>query len=478
MKLIKTILANGAASAMSLEEIIKNEISEWKNSEEYKLMLESQKYYKNDADILKRERMTIGDSGNLEKVHNLASNKLAHGFLKKLVDQKTGYLLSKPMSIQTDNEQYQEILQDYFNKSMLRLIQNIGKEAVIKGKAWLHVYYNEKGNLSFKRIPSEEIIPLWKDQDHTELDAVIRVYQVEAYEGRIKKDITKVEFWSPEGVQRYVYDGNLIPDVEMGDRASHFVVIDQENKEQPANWEKVPFICFKYNNEEISLLKFIKSLIDDYDKRKSDNSNNLEDLPNSIYVVKNYSNTQGGEFRKNISQYRVVFTDENGGVDSVNIEINTEAYKNHMEMNRKDIYEFGRGVDTQGEEFGNIPSGIALKFLYADLDMDANTIESEFQASLEQLLWFINTHIANTTGIDYSEEAVDFIFNRDILINESNVITDIKNSVGILSDETLIANHPYVTDVKEELERIKKQRKENMITYPPNFDPGGVDDEE
>ncbi|WP_273483679.1 phage portal protein [Desulforamulus ruminis] len=475
MQKIKAILSQGAASAMGLQDIIKLEIGLWQNSDERRLMLEGERYYRNDPDILQRERTVIGETGRPEKAKNLANNKLIHSFLRKLVDQKVGYLLSKPMSIQTNHKQYQKLLEGYFNKKMLRLLQNVGKEAIIKGKAWLHIYYNELGQLSFMRIPSEEVIPLWKDAAHTELDALIRVYVVETYEGMTKKDVTKVEFWDTTGVQRYVYNGNLIPDVELGDSGPHFAVVGQEGQEQGINWEQIPFICFKYNDEELPLLKFIKSLIDDYDKQKSDNANNLEDLPNSIYVVKNYSGTDGGEFRKNISQYRVAFvesgSDGGGGVDTISLELNTEAYKTHQEMNRKDIYEFGRGVDTQQKEIGNSPSGIALKFLYADLDMDCNIIETEFQASLEQLRWFIDTHIANTTGQDYSGENIDFIFNRDILINETEAVTNAKDSSGILSDETIVANHPWTTNVKEELDRIKRQREEDfsLVQAYPGF---------
>jgi SPP1 family phage portal protein len=133
-----------------------------------------------------------------------------------------------------------------------------------------------------------------------------------------------------------------------------------------------------------------------------------------------------------------------------------------MEMLRKSIYEFGRGVDTQSDKFGNSPSGIALRFLYGDLDMDANIIETEFQASLEQLLWFVNQHLANTTNKDYSEFDVEFIFNRDILINETEAVTNAKDSVGVISDETIVANHPWVTNVQDELDRLKKEKSEAM----------------
>lgn len=460
------IIEAGARGALTLDEIIKLEVQDWLASNERLLMLTGQRYYEGDADILGRKRMIVGEDGKLVEVENLANNKLVHNFVRKLVDQKVGYLLGLPLTVQTTNEEYQKRLNEIFNREFLRMLKNLGKEAINKGKAWLMVYYDQDGRLSFKKIPSEEVIPLWRDAAHTELDAVIRVYEVEAFEGATKRIIMKVEFWSREGILRYVYEnGVLFPDVESEEYAPHVMLDRGDGKAEGYNWQKVPFVCFKYNDEELPLVKFVKSLVDDYDKHTSDNSNNLEDLPNSIYVLRNYDGTNLGEFRHNLSVFRAVKVSEDGRVDTINLEIDTEAHNAHIKQLRKDIYEFGRGVDTQAERFGGDPSGVALKFLYADLDMDANIIETEFQASLEQLRWFIDQHLANTTGADYSDEQVDFIFNRDIIINESDVINNAKASVGIISDETIIANHPWVTNVQSELERIEAQRQRDMSAF-------------
>ncbi|OMD04759.1 phage portal protein [Paenibacillus odorifer] len=456
---------------MTDEEIIKQEIDDWLSSQERRDMLAGERYYRNKADILERKRMTIGEGGALIEAKNLANNKIVHGFLRKLIDQKAGYLLSKEMSIQTKNKVYDELLTGIFDKGFKRLLKSLLKESSKKGRAWLHVYYDEEGRFRFKKLPSEEIIPLWKDAAHTELDAIIRVYEVDEYEGKKKTTIQKVEFWHSKGVNRYVIGtgslavpttSGLIPDVELGESSSHFAAIDGiEKAEHALNWERIPFICFKYNEDELPLISLLKSLIDDYDRSKSDNSNNLEDIPNSIFKLKGYDGTDLGEFRTNLMIYRSVkVTAEDGAdVETMDVNINTEAYKLHTEMTRSDIYEFGRGVDTQADSFATAPSGEALKFLYADLDMDANDIENEFQAALEQLLWFVNTHLANTTSIDFSEETVNFLFNRDIVINESQVITDAKNSVGIVSDETILVNHPWVTNTKEEIKRKADEEK-------------------
>lgn len=483
---IEKIIIRGAQNAATLEQIIQLEIGAWQASKKRDWMKTGEKYYKVKNAILDRNRTVVGEDGRRVKSENLADNRLANAFVRKLVDQKVGYLLGKPFGIQTAKPAYYDLLSQFFDKAMMRRLKSIGKEAINKGIAWLHVYYDQDGNLSFKKMRSEEIIPLWADEAHAVLDAIIRDYEVVVYEGLNQKTVRKIEWWDTTGVKRYVFDGvQLIKDVEAGDEDSHFM-LEASDQEQPMNWERVPFIPFKYNEEEQPLVEIIKSLVDDYDRNKSDNSNNLEDLPDSLYVVKGYGGSPAGEIRKNMSRYRIIKIDDpdgNSGVETINLQINTEAYKTHMEQARKDIYEFGRGVDTQAANFGSAPSGIALRFLYSDLDLDASLMETEFQASLEQLRWFIDTHLYNSTGVDYSNEDVEFVFNRDMPIDEESIIKGIKDSVGILSDETLVAQHPYVRDVQAELDRKAKEKEEAAAQFAAygglggGPDAGGKDDQ-
>ncbi|WP_337033213.1 phage portal protein [Paenibacillus illinoisensis] len=496
MSTLSEILRNlDENSPMTNKEIAIEQMNTFKATDKYKWMLEGQAYYRNQTKILEHKRMVIGEGGALQEATNLANNKLVHGFIRKLVDQKTGYLLSKPFSIQTDGpDAYKDYLHDIFGKQFQRQLKNLGKESINKGIGWLQVYYDENGELSFKIIPSEEIVPLWKDNAHTELDAIVRFYKQERYEAKKKVTVTIIEFWDTNGVLRFTQDDvGTSERVVDGVPSYHFAVVKPGSDENGAetlveegmNWEKVPFIPFKYNDEEMPLVEMLKSLVDDYDSRFSDNSNNLEDLPNSLFVVKNYDGADLGEMRRNMTQYRSIKVSNEGGVETISLEINTEAFTTHMDRLRKAIYEFGRGVDTQADKFGNSPSGIALRFLYSDLDMDANIIETEFQASLEQLLWFVDQHLYNTTGVDYSDIDVTFLFNRDIVINETEAINNVKNSIGILSDETNIANHPWTGDVQEEQERKEKEQKAAMEQFASGqfaFDqqqasPGGGEDE-
>ena len=57
------------------------------------------------------------------------------------------------------------------------------------------------------------------------------------------------------------------------------------------------------------------------------------------------------------------------------------------------------------------------------------------------------------------------------MLNESEVIDNCSKSVGILSDETIISQHPWVTDVKGEIERKKTEKQENLDEYANAFNP-------
>lgn len=438
---------------MAKEEIGGKEVQAFLQSPEREWMMKGQRYYENHGDILERRRWVIGENGLPKEDRTLANCRIAHGFVRKLVDQKCQYLFGRPFTIRTENPDFERALAGFFGREMRNRMKNLCKEAVNKGIAWLAAYV-EDGELRFAKIPSEQVVPLWADEEHTRLDGVIRVFSREEFVGRDKKEAVRAEYWHKNGVDRYLYkDGTLIADPE--EWGNSHLTIDGK----PYNFEEIPFIPFKYNEEEMPLLRFIKPLADDYDLLKSEDANNLLDSPNAVMVLTNYDGEDLGEFRRNLSQYKAVKVSDNGGLDIKNAPLSTDAVNAHLERTRKDLYEAGRGVDTQRESFGNL-SGVALKFLYADLDLDCSGLETEFAAGFEKMLRFIKCWLALSGKGDFSGEDAQLILNRDILINEAEAIEGCVQSAGILSKETILENHPWVENLGFELGRLDSQAAE------------------
>jgi SPP1 family phage portal protein len=466
---------------LTREEIIKIYIDEFAVSNQRKLMIKGEEYYKAENDILGRKMIRYEDERPVED-ETKTNHKLAHAFMHEHVEDKVNYLLAKPFTLECEDEKYLKLVKDLLGKRYQHRIKQLGTECSNKGIAWTYEYIDAKGNKRTMRVPSEQCIPLWIDNDHEELQAMIRYYLVEVYEGKEKKDITKIEYHTPEGVEYYMQDanGNVILDAEMyldapGDEnvlLPHFTIDDTDG-----SWERVPFIPWKNNDYELPDLQFVKTLIDDYDLTRSDVSNLIADLRALIYVLKGYGGESLSQFMRDLAYYHGIVVDEDGDVTTLNPTINIEAAVKHFEQLLKDIYRFGQAVDKGQDKMGNSPSGIALKFLYSGLDLKDNALEDNFKWSFEQQIYFVNKYIEVKRLGNPSNEEITIVFNRDIAINESQTITDCQNSKGVISDKTIVANHPYVDDVEEELKQIEKERKaaEDDLLKQNEIDTNNID---
>lgn len=480
--LINKLISLGSRTGMTEQQFLEREIGNFKTASKRRDMFIGEQYYNGNHDIMRRRRTIIGEDGKLQEVENLPNNKVIDNQYAKIVDQKVNYLLAKPPTFETENKMYGELLNEVFNNRFLRTLRNIGEDSLNEGLAWLHPYYNEQGEFCFKRFPAYEILPFWKDADHTILDLAVRLYLVEGYEGSNKVTIEKVEVYSTNGVERYIIkNNNLIPDVD-NPSSSYIITMDEKGNEKAYNWSKIPLIPFKYNNKEIPLICRVKSLQDGINTILSDFQNNMqEDARNTILVLHNYDGTNLGEFRRNLAQYGVVkvkTVDGAGGdLKTLTVEVNSENYKSILELFKKALIENGRGFDAKDDRMSGNPNQMNIQSMYSDIDLDANGMETEYQASFEELLWFINVHLANTGQGNFEKEKVKIIFNRDVLINESESIANCKNSVGILSDETIVSQHPWTSDVQTELKRLEEQKQADIEQYEGTFPKGDLNEE-
>lgn len=468
---LNSVLNKPQEQSPSNIKFLEYEINQWKSSNARKMQIIGEEYYDDKHDILKRKRTAIGEDGELVEVENLPNNKVTDNQYSKLVDQKVNYLFGKPFTYETDNEKYTEALKKVFNKKFLRMFKNLAEDSLNGGLGWLHPYYNDNGELCFKRFEAREILPFWKDSEHTGLDFAIRLYETYEFTGSGKEKVEKVEVYTTEGVERYILRNNCLIKDSINPYSSYITIEDADSREQQeVNWERVPLIAFKYNNNETPLIKRVKSLQDGINIMLSDFENNMqEDSRNTIMVIVNYDGEDLGEFRQNLSTYGAVkvktIDGAAGDIKTLEVKVNAENYKAILELFKKAIIENGRGYDAKSDRMQNNPNQMNIQSMYSDIDLDANGMETEFQASFEDLLWFINAHLANTGEDDFFNEEVNIIFNRDILINESESIENCQKSLTVLSAESVVSQHPWVDDVKKELERIETEKKKALDEY-------------
>lgn len=477
--IFNTILKYGAYQNMTEKQFLEHEITHWLTSEGREWQMTGHDYYLYNQAIDHKERQVIGEGGQLQTVHNLPNNRLKDNRYAFLVDQKTNYLLAKPIDTKTDNDAAQELINDELGPMFRRTLREVGKDALNCGISYLFPYVDD-GVLKFKRFYGYEVLPFWKDRDHTELDAFLRMYPQEVYEGQTRKIVWRVEWYTLDGVRKFIWESGGLKQ-ESDDIFPYLVINDgsgepaeQAENGQPLqimNWDRIPLIPFKANEDELPLIQRVKSLQDALNTLYSNYADAMqEDARNTILVIRNYDGQDLGSFRHNLAQFGAVKVRDQGGIDTLQINVNSENYISIINLLRRAIIENGRGVDTKDERLtSGTPNMMNIRSMYTDLDLDADEMELEFQASLQQLMWFVNTFNA-ATGKPAAD--VKFIFNRDTMVNEGDTINNCRASMGIISEETIIANHPWVKDSKAELEKVKAERAEQMQDMMTNY--GGM----
>ena len=462
-------LSTNFGKGMTDKRFLELEITEWLHSSERKKQLAGEHYYHGDQEAAHRRRLALDEDGKPIELKHLPNNRLINTLYAKMVDQKTNYSFGRPFSFDTDNKEYAEALSTVFGQRFCRTLRDVGEGAIIGGKSWLYPYYNG-GELCFKRFPADEVLAFWADADHTILDAAVHAYVVLEYdESEHIKEVVKVEVLHGGGVDCFIRhdDGTLEPDASAYSGPYTTVTDPKTGEVKGYNWERIPLVCFKSSHHEIPLLSKVKCLQDAYNNILSNFANQMEeDIHTTILVIKNYDGEDLGGFRKNLAAYGAIkvrsYEGSDGGVDTLEINVNAENYKVLLQMLKDAIIENARGYDAKDERMNGNPNQMNIQSMYSDIDLDANALEMEFAASMDELLWFVNAHFANTGKKSYDGTKVKIIFDRDVLINETEVINNCKASVGILSDETIVKMHPWVSDPEQELKRIKDEKEEAM----------------
>ena len=436
-------------------------------------MLEGQRYYYNENDILDRKQYYYKD-GVKTIDDTKANNRIPHNWHKLLVDQKVAYLVGQPPVLQTEEgeKEYEDRLNLILAEEWHDKLTELGKNSSNKGTEWLHVYINEEGLFKFIIIPAEEVIPIYDTSLQENLEAVLRYYLVEVN----GKERIRVEWWTRETVTFYIEDDSgvfVLDDTEDPNPDYHFYY-----NGIGYGWTKVPFIEFPNNEERIPDLKFYKELIDLYDKNIADLANNLEEVQEIITVLKGYEGTNLSEFYENLRYYKAIKVSGEGGVDKLELNIPIEAKKEMLDRLEENIFLFGQGVNMKTDRFGNSPSGVALKFLYSSLDLKASIMERKFRKAIKRLLWFATEYINIIDKKNYDSTTVQVTFRKTMITNDKEDVEIARDSKGIISDETIIANHPWVEDVAVEQQRLKEQEKTELDKFTPYKGLGEEDEDE
>lgn len=424
----------------------------------------AERYYKNQNDVLFLEKPKEEREGN--PLRN-ADNRIPHNFHGLLVNQKASYMFTRPPLFDVGTKEGSQKVAGILGEKFPKICKSLCVSASNSTVAWLHYWVDGEKKFRYGAVDSRQVIPVWTEDLDRELAAVLRVYGKVMDDG---KEYVIYEVWSETECQAFCREtGSTL------DSLLHYSMLDYsivsldgrgagaEPKPYQHNWGRVPFIPFFNNEYGQGDLSNVKPLIDAYDRVYSGFFNDLEDIQEVIFVLSGYGGTDLARFLGDLKKYKTVRLDEDEGepgLSTVTIDIPVEAREKMLAMTRKEIFEQGQGVDPHPENYGNA-SGEALKFMYSFLELKAGLMETEFRIGFGEFIRAICGYLGISCG------KVEQTWARNRIRSDAELSDICSQSSGIISQETIVKNHPFVTEYEKELERLEEEREKAERQYDP-----------
>lgn len=464
----------GFRTPEDVTDVIQNYIYDFESSDKRNKMRLGVDYYRSEnTEIMNRRKLiyTEDSEGNpiAQDDPYKANNKLGSGFFKILVDQKVSYLLGNEYTFDVAD---QDSLTETLPRTMYSKVVKAAREASKKSRAWLQVYVDESGELGVENIPSEQIIPVYKSGSDTDLELVIRYYKVTVMnsDGEVV-NVNRVEAWDDEQVVYYQQNKEgglyyLLDEQQMesiygkpySNPKYHFEKNlkygDKITKVEGHSWGQVPFVPLYNNDDEDYDLQSVKRYIDAYDIVNSDFINNLEDFQEAFWILKGYNGENLNKFLQEVKTYKTLKISEDGDAKRDTLDIPYQARKEALQGLEKDIFTFGQGVNPNQLGDGNI-TNIVIKSRFANLDLKCDQFEDEVRNTIMKISVLMNRYreVTNAPVI----EVDDVIFDRSLMVNQVEILKASREQMGVVSDKTRLANHPWVSDVEQEQEQLEEE---------------------
>ena len=407
---------------LTVEEI-KQFIDEDASSKKKQQARKGQAYYEGNHDIREYRLYYYNANSELVEDKNRSNIKIPHQFFTELVDQGAQYILSGSDGIiKSDNPELQAYMNEYFNdnEDFIAELLEVLTGCQAKGFEYMYARKNKEGKLGFECADSLGVVEVEARFASDGKENIIYHYI-----DRIDKDgkiIKKIIVCDAEFKYFYtqVDEGAIEPDYcfdgrNMKPHATY--KMEGDTKTYYEEFGFIPFFRLDNNKKQISNLKTVKELIDDYDLMACGLSNNIQDSCEYTVVTKGFEGNVE-EIIQNTKTKKAIGVDEGGDVDFKTVDIPYEARKIKLELDEKNIYRFGMGLNTSGLKDTAATTNIAIKAMYALLDLRCSKLEIKLKQFLRKIIKVVLAEINALDGTDYQQKDVYFNFEHEIMSNE------------------------------------------------------------
>lgn len=398
-------------------------------------------YYKGEHDILNRRPKRRDDPCN-----NVVCN-----YAKYITDIGSGFLIGEPVSYQSEENDLSDLL-EWFKSAEVDVQDNDNAEdQSIYGVAYELVYMSSDDSPTPKTAsihPSQAFVIY---NNTVELNPVAGVYyhetrdtatqQINGYDAEISTDKQYIRFHLTAD---YALDGEVTTE---GNPFGMVTLIEI------------------YNNRFLQGdFEQLISLIDGYNKQQSNRIDDKENFVNSLMVLKGqtlgYNQEEKAETYQDIKDNGVIELTEGSDLSFLTRQSDQQGDQLLTESIAKDIHKFSYIPDLTDEHFAANVSGVAMQFKLWGLLQLMKKKERYIKEGLRYRIKLFSAILAIKGKKPVDVENVTITITRNLPKNLAELAQVIGNLSGICSNETLVAQLPFVEDPEKEVEKAAEEKRQ------------------
>jgi SPP1 family phage portal protein len=389
------------------------------------------------------------------------NNKLANDFFGEIVDTKVGYMFGNPVNYMYDKqEQGHEMAAEQIEK--FKKINNLDdfnaencKFSSICGYDAGLLYIDKEGQERVMRIDPWEAVIISRTEI-TEPEYGLRYYKT-------WDDKARVEFY--DSVNKYVFEGNDFT-------ASNLTEV--ENK--PHLFDHCPLFGIPNNAELMGDGDKVFTLIDGYDRSLSDMNSEIEQFRLAYMLFIGYEPTEE-QIRDMIKTGALWIPDAANGerIEWLTKQLDPKYVDSHLNRLEANITRFAKHVNFTDEQFAGNLSGVAMRFKLFALETKAKYFERKHEAATLYMFKVLQS-AWEKKGIPFDYTKLDLKYTRNIPVNIVDEAQAAITLAGITSKQTALSTLSFVTDVEEEMERIRQEQEEMMDLDKIDLEQGEEDE--
>lgn len=377
---------------------------------------------------------------------SIPNNKISTSWADMICNVNSAYFIGKPVVYNSSNTDMLNEINMIFKYNDEQTTNNtLALNQSIYGIAEELLYIDDDSNIRFGVVDPRQIILIYENTLEENLLYAIRFYSTDNI--LTNEKTLNVEVYTADKIYYYkeIAEGGLT----LIDEKEHY-------------FHDVPLTVYKNNPDCIGDFEKVIKLIDAYDFAISDQQNEKDSY---LDCYTRWINTGlDAESIIEMKETRNLILDgvQDGIQPNVDFLVKTgnPETENNKQRIADDIHKFSFVEDMSGANSKSHTSATGARLSMLALEQKMAIRESFYKYALQRRIELI-CNILNLKGANYDYRDISLSFTRNIVVDNVVVADTVSKLRGLVSDETLLEQLPFISDVEQEKKRLEAQNSLN-----------------